>query len=95
MKIKHWQGYGSVTAERMNVQKQGDMKQVRIKVHGNHEWGLVRWDEYDVFKWLVKRFCKDCESYRDMRILNIEDGYQRAGNIDEEYAIYTIAYRPI
>ena len=52
MKIKHWQGYGTVTAQKVK----DNTCTLHIKVTGNHEWGLVRSDVYDLFNWLVKRF---------------------------------------
>ena len=52
MKIKHWQGYGTVDAVKL---KSKDFDLV-VKVSGNHEWGLRRDDTYDLFRWLVQRF---------------------------------------
>lgn len=54
MKIKHWQGYGTVTA----VKIKDTACTLHIRVTGNHEWGLIRRDVYDLFNWLVKRFDK-------------------------------------
>lgn len=51
MKIKHWQGYGSVNATRVK-----DKSCLHIRVTGNHECGLERRDDYDVWWWLVMRF---------------------------------------
>ena len=59
MKIKHWQGYGNVSAQRI---KDSDCT-LHVKVTGNHEWGLVRTDAYDLFNWLVKRFDKTQASF--------------------------------
>lgn len=55
MKIKHWQGYGTVTARKV---KDGSCK-LHVHVEGNHEWGLIRSDSYDLYNWLVRRFDKD------------------------------------
>lgn len=54
MQIKHWQGYGKVEAKRIK----DNSCTLHVRVKGNHEWGLVRDDEYDLFNWLVKRFDK-------------------------------------
>lgn len=54
MKIKHWQGYGTVEAKRMR----GKDFDLIVTVSGNHEWGLRRDDMYDLFNWLVKKFDK-------------------------------------
>lgn len=52
MKIKHWQGYGTIEAKRI-PDKSCDLC---VVLSGNHEWGLRRDDMYDLFNWLVKRF---------------------------------------
>lgn len=74
MTLKHWQGYGTVTATKVAADK-GEL--LHIKVTGEHEWGLARDDEYDVFKWLVKRFDKDCGNdayeYFDDKRLEVEE----------------------
>ena len=54
MKIKHWQGYGTVNA----VKKKDKDFALVVTVSGNHEWGLRRDDMYDLFNWLVKKFDK-------------------------------------
>lgn len=59
MKIKHYQGYGTVTATKIPDKT----CTLRIRVTGNHEWGLVRRDTYDLFNWLVKRFDRTQTDY--------------------------------
>lgn len=54
MKIKHWQGYGTVNATR--IKDTGCTLHVRVS--GNHECGLERDDPFDLYWWLVKRFDK-------------------------------------
>lgn len=54
MKIKHWQGYGTVSATRIKDKN----CTLHIRLTGNHEWGLRRDDMYDLYNWLVKRFDK-------------------------------------
>ena len=54
MKIKHFAGYGTVTARKVN---DGTCK-LHIRVEGNHERGIVREDIYDLYNWLVKKFDK-------------------------------------
>ena len=58
MKIKHWQGYGTVNAMKIH-----DSNTLHVKVVGNHEWGIYRNDEYDLYYWLVKRFDKKENDY--------------------------------
>jgi hypothetical protein len=61
MNIKHWQGYGTVTA----VKVKDKNNTLHVRVTGNHEWGLRRNDEYDLFNWLVKRFDKSQTDYME------------------------------
>lgn len=115
MKLKHWQGYGTVNAQ---VVAKGMMdneeyvsryagkggygnfkypnsydstiEKTVVRVIGNHEYGLVREDMYDLYNWLVKRFVKNTEreyflgyTYESDYTRNAEKG------IDEEYCDYT------
>lgn len=93
MKIKHWQGYGFVNAEcikKQNLSTLLDTRIMRIKVKGNHEWGLLREDAYDVKRWLLEKFDKSAKELdtRDVFVkcdyLPDEDGV--------ECALYEIAY---
>lgn len=54
MKLKHWQGYGSVTAVRVK-DKSCDL---HVRISGNHEWGLVPCMEDIGYDWIMKRFNK-------------------------------------
>ena len=93
MKIKHFAGYGSVNAVKLkNVETGRNAKQLVIKVTGNHEYGLLRNDAYDVFNWLVKRFCKDCISYTQIKRMLTESRYERINNLDVETCTYYISY---
>lgn len=95
-KIKHWQGYGSLDVKKLaeyNANSTGSKKKVVIQVSGNHEYGVVREDPYDVHRWLGKRFFPDCDSYRDITDLNVipGTGKDKAG-CDVDTAIYEITY---
>lgn len=94
MKLKHWQGYGSVEAKKVSAatDKATGLKTVVVEVSGNHEWGLERNDSYDIHRWLG-RFFKDCLSYTDIRSLSVDGGYRKKGSIDEEWCRYTVTYR--
>lgn len=76
MKIKHFQGYGCVTVTRVK----DSSCTLHVKVSGNHECGLYRNDEYDLFNWLVKRFDKSIadslEWHRRQPKIVIEEGYE-------------------
>ena len=89
MKLKHWQGYGCVDAKRTALEKNADgTKTVEITVSGMHEYGLVRDDTYDVHRWLVKRFVKDCPDYRSITGMTVQE------SADCSEAVYRVAYRP-
>lgn len=57
MKIKHFQGYGTVNVayEKFDNPSHGDPI-LKITVDGSmHEQGAVRADAYDIYRWLVER----------------------------------------
>lgn len=90
MKLKHWQGYGTVNAKKLELSAAGPNRKLVIEVTGNHEYGLTRDDAYDVYNWLVKRFAKDCPNYRNILSLRVES--DDSGNV--ERATYEIIYQP-
>ncbi len=95
MKIKHWQGYGTVEAKRLRTtnNRAFGTKTVVIEVRGNHEWGLERFDTYDVLRWLG-RFLRDCESYTDIRDMKVKSRYEKTENGYVDVCDYIIEYRP-
>jgi len=92
MKIKHWQGYGSVNAKKLSKSTKGGITTLKVEVSGNHEYGVVRDDIYDLKRWLVDRFDKTAPDCYDIGY-SYENGYRRNGSIDEEYCIYTFTWR--
>lgn len=107
MKIKHWQGYGILKAEKLSEKKLDILccglptgekaTQIVIRVSGNHEYGLERNDEYDVYNWLLKKFKKNIpDNYYDIKFfkMSLYDCYIRneKEHIDEEVCDYTITY---
>lgn len=98
MKIKHWQGYGALDAFKLSKEEikneYGEKKtQLRIRVQGNHEWGLERDDAYDIWNWLVKKFDKSVGSFYDYRVeVTYNDYYVELGGLDVETCDYTITY---
>ena len=92
MKIKHYAGYGTVMANKISKKVKDGICTLKIHVEGNHEWGLVRDDVYDLCNWLVKRFDRSFTDYRSILDMRYEDGYKRSGNIDVEYCDYTFRY---
>lgn len=88
MKIKHWQGYGSVNA----VKVKDDSCTLHVKVTGNHECGLERDDQYDLFNWLVKRFDKTIPDYKTFAAKNpkivIKNNYGSDVDVCDYYFTY-------
>lgn len=88
MKIKHFAGYGTVTAQK--IKDSGCT--LHIRVSGNHEWGLVRNDEYDLFNWLVKKFDKTVTDYVEWHkrqpIIEIREGW----NAETDFVDYYFTY---
>lgn len=92
MKIKHWQGYGSVN---MKVLK-NTPNLVIIDVYGEHEWGLDRDDKYDVCKWLLNKVNGHKETdYTQISNLQLNDRYEKDQNtgLTIERCTYTISIR--
>lgn len=94
MRIKHFAGYGSVSAKKLKKQAIGNTTTLIVKVTGNHEQGLTRpfFDPYLIYNWIVKKF--DKRENIDYIHLNYtcDDGYEITNGISNEYAIYTITY---
>ena len=93
MRIKHFAGYGSVQVRKLSKTNLFDNKtKLVIEVKGNHEWGLVRDDIYDVRRWLFNKFEKNFNGDDYDISMSIEDDYIRENNIDVEVATYTFIY---
>lgn len=87
MRIKHWQGYGTVNAVRVK-DKQCTL---HIRVSGNHEWGLERDDVYDLYNWLVKRFDKSVPDYLQWHrtaIVSVNDRYENGEEVCDYMFVY-------
>ena len=78
MKLKHWQGYGTVNAKKISKTEKNGVTTLKIRVTGNHECGIERNDKYDVKNWLVKRFDKSFDDKKciiDLTLIpSSEDG---------------------
>lgn len=97
MKVKHWQGYGSVEVKKISKNKFttmfGEKKtKLVLQVKGNHEWGLVRDDIYDVRHWIFNKFEKNFNGTDDEIDMTIKDDYVTENGIDVEVATYTFIY---
>lgn len=97
MRIKHFMGYGSVNAKvgsrslDTSTHQLGYItKTATIYVWGNHEWGLMRDDSYDINQWLMKKVVKVDIDYRDIQ--NVECNY--IPDIDGQEAVkYVVTWR--
>jgi GH18 family chitinase len=92
MKIKHFAGYGSVQAKKVSKTTIDNRTKLVVEVKGNHEWGLVRDDIYDVRRWLFNKFEKNFKGEDYEISMSIEDDYVKENNIDVEVATYTFEY---
>lgn len=94
MRIKHWQGYGLVTAKKVKKSVKNGITTLIVKVNGNHEYGLVRDDIYTLKHWLIDKFDKAAKDISPYSInYDYNDGYSlTADGCDEEYCIYTFTY---
>lgn len=54
MRIRHYAGYGTVTARKTRNRN----CTLHVQVTGNHERGIKRNDLYDLYHWLVRHFDK-------------------------------------
>lgn len=70
MRVKHFSGYGSVEAKKIDkyVDNEG-YTVLRVNVSGEHEWGLCPSMEDDAVRWLLPRFDK---SAKDLNPWDVE-----------------------
>ena len=93
MKIKHWQGYGNVDAVKVaKIKHTTDRTELIIKVTGNHEYGLVRDDKYDLYHWLVKRFDRNVKDSQSIIDYCYRDDYVKVDGLDVEQCTYSFLY---
>lgn len=100
MKVKHFAGYGSVEAKKVSKTTSTNILDekfttLKVQVKGNHEWGLVRDDGYDLYNWLIKRFDKGVKDYYDIcgnLHYTYNDDYIEENNLDVEVCTYTFTY---
>lgn len=88
MKIKHYQGYGTVTANKISKKVKDGICTLRVHVEGNHECGLFRDDLYDLSNWLIKRFDRAFTDYRSIIGMEYDNGWKN----HVEYCDYTFVY---
>lgn len=93
MRIKHWQGYGTVNAKKLNCRIVDNKTEITIRVTGNHEYGVRRNDRYDVTRWLLSKFDKKMTDYRSITSMTLEEGTTDVDGIETDYCDYHITYR--
>lgn len=89
MKIKHYHGYGTVQAKKIDKKD----NYLKVTVWGNHEYGLERDDKYDVFNWLVKKFDRTHTNYMDISSMDISSYSKEIDGINTDFCDYTIYFR--
>ena len=97
MKVKHFMGYGSVEVKKISkkpiINGYGENKtKLVLRVKGNHEYGLVRNDIYDVRRWIFNKFEKNSTGTDYEIDMTIEDDYINENGVDVEVATYTFVY---
>ena len=97
MRVKHFMGYGSVEVKKISkkpiVNGYGESKtELVLRVKGNHEWGLVRNDIYDVRRWIFDRFEKNFKKDDYEIDMEVKSDYIRENGHDVEVATYTFVY---
>lgn len=91
MRLKHWQGYGTVDVKKLAMTSAGDITTLVVLVTGNHEYGICTDDTYTIGNWLIKRFDKNFDYYNSVVNIFTEPGY--AEDNTTETCKYTIKYR--
>lgn len=72
MRLKHWKGYGTIDAKKMSLTNSRGIRTLRVRITGNHEYGIVTRDPYTIANWLVKRFDKSFTELTDNTQMNVE-----------------------
>lgn len=97
MKVKHFAGYGSVEVKKESkttfTNEYGEKKtKLVLVVKGNHEWGIVRDDIYDVKRWIFDKFEKNFTGNDYDIAMTVQDDYIKENGLDVEVATYTFIY---
>ena len=76
MRIKHFSGYGSVSAKKISDKTEDGINILKVEVKGDHEQGLASQYDFNNVEWLVPRFKKGTE----IRPWNIRSEYLYTDN---------------
>ncbi len=100
MRIKHWSGYGNINVTKKAMYTFPDwdgatVTSLTVFLRGNHEQGL--WndyrssDPYFIYSYLIKRFDKDREKPKFIKVMEVQHGY--CLETGEDTCVVRIAYR--
>ena len=97
MRVKHFMGYGSVEVKKVSkkpiINGYGENKtKMVLRVKGNHEYGLVREDIYNVKRWIFDKFEKNFKGNDYDIAMTVQDDYIKENGLDVEVATYTFVY---
>ena len=97
MRVKHFMGYGSVEVKKISkkpiINGYGEKKtKLVLRVKGNHEYGLVRNDIYDVRRWIFDRFEKNFNKSDYEIYMKVKSDYIEENGLNVEVATYTFVY---
>lgn len=98
MKIKHFAGYGTVTAKKISLVKNENDTILSILVTGDHEQGLIphyiipceptNYSDYTIKKWLIDKFDKSAKELTMFHYKMIAEPLDFSGTAIK----YTFAY---
>ena len=91
MRVKHWQGYGSVDVKKVSKEQHGQNILLHLQVRGLHEYGIARYDVYDVVRWIGTRCDKELSDYSQVIEMSIEEDWDELKR--EDICDYYITYR--
>lgn len=90
MRVKHWQGYGSVDVKKVSKEQHGQNVLLHLQVRGLHEYGIARYDVYDVVRWIGTRCDKQLVDDRQVIEMSIDEDWDEVKH--EDVCDYYITY---
>lgn len=90
MRVKHWQGYGSVNVKKISRTVKDNVVNLHLQVRGNHEWGIASDDTYDVVRWIGNKCDKKLTDYKQITNLKLDERWDGAAH--EDVCDYYITY---
>ena len=90
MRVKHWQGYGSVDVKKVSRYVNGNCVELHLRVRGLHEYGIARYDTYDVVRWIGTRCDKQLVDDNQVIEMSIDEDWDEVKH--EDVCDYYITY---